>query len=67
MKKYTFKATKILYADMKTVVKANSYKKALEIAEEDAYYEENWEEIGIGESERIDSNNIRCENEKGEK
>ena len=39
---------------------------SLEIAKDDRYNEENWKELGIGESELIDSNNIRCENEKGE-
>ena len=65
MKKYTFRASKILYADMEIIIKTNNYKKALKIAEEDTYNEENWKEIGIGESERIDSNDIRCENEEG--
>jgi hypothetical protein len=66
MKKYTFRSSKILYADMEAVIEADSYKKALEIAKDDTYNEENWKEIGIGESERIDSNDIKCENEKGE-
>ena len=51
---------------MEAVIEADSYKKALENAKDDTYIEDNWKEYGIGESERIDSNNIRCENEKGE-
>lgn len=51
---------------MEAIIEADSYKKALEIAKDDRYNEENWKELGIGESELIDSNNIRCENEKGE-
>ena len=51
---------------MEEVIEADSYKKALEIAKDDTYNEENWKEIRIGESERIDSNDIKCENEKGE-
>ena len=51
---------------MEVVIEADSYEEALEIAEDDRLEEKYWKPIGIGDCESIDTNNIQCENEKGE-
>ena len=66
-KKYIFTTSKIIYDRMEAVIEANSYNEALKIAQDDCRYENIWEETGNGESENLDSNNIFCKNEKGEK
>jgi len=67
MKKYKFTSSRICYEDMEAVIEADSYTEALEIAEDDRVEEKYWKPIGIGDCENIDTNNILCENEKGEK
>ena len=66
-KKYTFTASKIIYDRMEAIIEANSYNEALKIAENDCRAENIWTETGDSQSENVDSNNIFCANEKGEK
>jgi len=66
-KKYIFTASKIIYNRMEAVIEADNYNEALKIAENDCRVENIWTETGDSQSENLDSNNIFCANEKGEK
>ena len=66
MKKYKFTSSRICYEDMEAIIKADSYKEALQIAEDDRWAENHWKPIGIGDCKNIECDNINCEDEKGE-
>jgi len=66
-KKYIFTASKIIYDRMEAVIEADNYNEALKIAKNDCRAENIWTETGDSQSENVDSNNIFCANEKGEK
>ena len=58
-KPFKFVSSRVCYEDMEITVHANSEEEALEVAKDKYRDEDEWTSLGIGQSEYIDSNNIR--------